>query len=100
MVHFLSCSLCLSFSMDVLYQNGREWQPILDRIVVLSVGMGKTSIPKVSRFGTKLEDGASNWCPSPFGTAWLGWFANCNKDPIGGQVLVLDFAVHCGSFKF
>ena len=32
MVHFMSYSLCLSFSLDQLYQNGREWQPILDRI--------------------------------------------------------------------
>lgn len=63
-------------------------------------GMGKTSIPKVSRFGTKLEHGASNWCPSPFRPAWFGWFANCNEDTIGCKVLVFYFAVHCRPFQY
>lgn len=62
--------------------------------------MGETSIPEVCTFGTKLEHGAFGWRPSPFGTAWLGRLANCNEDPIGGQVLVLDFTVHFGSLDF
>lgn len=62
--------------------------------------MGQASIPKVCTFGTKLEHGAFGWRPSPFRTAWLGRLANCNEDPIGGQVLVLYHAVHCLPFQY
>jgi hypothetical protein len=62
--------------------------------------MGQASIPKVCTFGTKLEHGAFGWRPSPFRTAWLGRLANCNEDPIGGQVLVLYHAVHWVSLDF
>jgi hypothetical protein len=46
---FILCPV--SFSLDQLYQNGREWQPILDRIVVLFHTMipqeGPTLVPNM-----------------------------------------------------
>jgi hypothetical protein len=62
--------------------------------------MGETSIPQVSTLGSQLCNGSFGCRPSPFRTAWLGRLANCNEDPIGGQVLVLDFTVHCLPFQY